>query len=75
MDFAAARDEGLRHIDEIAANYLPEIGLSAGEMTAYLTQNISYTMDNTMQDGLKLYFGLAKKHGLCEQDRKLAYVI
>jgi len=74
VNFAAARDEGLRHIDEIASNYLPQIGLSAGEMTAYLTENISYTMDSTMQDGLEMYLNLAKKHGLCELDRKLAYV-
>jgi chorismate dehydratase len=74
VDFAAARDEGLGHIDEIVSNYLPEIGLSSGEMTDYLTQNISYSIDNTMQKGLELYFSLAKKHGLCENNRQLTYV-
>jgi chorismate dehydratase len=74
VNFAAARDEGLRHLDEIAANYLPQIGLSSEEMSAYLTQNISFTIDSTMQNGLEMYFSLAKKHGLCEQDRKLDYV-
>jgi hypothetical protein len=43
-------------------------------MTDYLTQNISYSIDNTMQKGLELYFSLAKKHGLCENNRQLTYV-
>ena len=75
VDFAAARDEGLRHVDEIVSNYLPQIGLSAEEMTAYLTKNISYTMDSSMQEGLEMYFSLARKHGLCEHERKLTYLL
>ena len=74
LDFAAVRNEGVGHIDEIVSNYLPEIGLSSEEMTAYLTQNVSYTIDGSMQKGLELYFRLAKKHGLCGSDRALMYV-
>ncbi|MFN2413148.1 MAG: menaquinone biosynthetic enzyme MqnA/MqnD family protein, partial [Pyrinomonadaceae bacterium] len=32
LDFAAARDQGLRHVDEIAANYESEIGLNRKEI-------------------------------------------
>lgn len=64
IDFAAARDEGLAHIDEIAANYSSQIGLSRDEMKKYLTESISYTIDETMQQGMELYFALAEKHGL-----------
>jgi hypothetical protein len=28
VDFAAARDEGLAHLDEISAEYKPQLGLS-----------------------------------------------
>jgi chorismate dehydratase len=74
LNFAAVRDEGLGHIDEIVSNYLPEIGLSSEEMKDYLTQNVSYAIDDSMQKGLELYFNLAKKHGLCERGRDLIYV-
>jgi chorismate dehydratase len=73
VDFAAVRDEGLMHIGEIVSNYLPEIGLSSVEMTSYLTKDISYKIHGNMQEGLKLYFRLAKKHGLIEADRDLVY--
>jgi chorismate dehydratase len=36
IDFAAARDEGVQHISEIASNYEPEIGLSRDQMIEYL---------------------------------------
>ena len=73
IDFAAARDEGLTHINEIAANYTPEIGLSANELTTYLSENISYTIDDPMQRGMELYFELAGKCGLVERVKPLRY--
>ena len=73
IDFAAARDEGLSHSDYIAANYASEIGLSNKEMKKYLTENISYSVDDSMRQGMKLYFELAAKNGLIEQNRPLVY--
>ena len=74
IDFAAARDEGLAHADEIAANYAGDIGLSRDEMRAYLTENISYSIDNSMQRGMELYFDLAAKNGLIARNKPLDYV-
>ena len=74
IDFAAARDEGLAHVDDIAANYASEIGLSRDEMKSYLTENISYSIDESMQRGMELYFKLASKHGLIDEDRPLKFV-
>jgi len=74
IDFAAARDEGLAHADDIAANYAGQIGLSREEMKLYLTGNIVYTPDESMLDGMKLYFQLAAKHGLIPTDRPLDFV-
>lgn len=68
LDFAAARDEGLAHIEEIAANYEAEIGLSQREMVEYLSKNISYSVDSDMEAGMKLYFDLAFKHGLIDRN-------
>jgi chorismate dehydratase len=73
IDFAAARDEGLAHADDIAANYAGQIGLTRDEMKVYLTENITYTPDESMLAGMELYFSLAKKHGLIGANRPLNF--
>lgn len=73
VDFAAVRDEGLEHIDEIAANYVGDIDLSHDELKKYLTGNISYNIEEPMQAGLELYFELAFKNGLIERNRPLEF--
>jgi chorismate dehydratase len=67
IDFAAARDEGLRHLEEIAAHHESQLGLSRTETKSYLTENIAFSMDEEMEKGLRLYFDLARKHGLIDQ--------
>ena len=74
IDFAAARDEGLAHIDEIIANYETDIRLGPDEMRKYLLENISYTTDDSMKRGLELYFELAAKHNLIGRVRELNFV-
>jgi len=74
IDFAAARDEGLAHLDAIIANYTPDIGLSNDAMREYLSQNISYSIDESMRRGMELYFELAAKNGLIAGNKPLDYV-
>lgn len=74
IDFAAARDEGIAHIDEIAANYSSQIGLSNDELKNYLTENISFAIDDSMQNGMELYFKLAAQHNLIERLREIKFV-
>ncbi len=74
IDFASARDEGLAHIDEIVANYESDIHLGRGEMRDYLSNNISYSIDDKMQQGMELYFNLAEKHGLIGQNKPLNFI-
>lgn len=74
INFAAARDEGLEHINEIAANYSSETRLSVSELKNYLTENISYTIDDSMRQGVELYFKLAEKHGFINQYRELSFL-
>ena len=71
IDFAGARDEGLAHLDEIAAKYEPQIGLSPAEIKDYLTENIAFRMDEEMKKGLELYFELARKHNLIDLKKPL----
>jgi chorismate dehydratase len=74
IDFSAARDEGLGHIAEIAANYAPQTGLSIGALTEYLSENISYSIDDPMQRGLELYLDLAHRHNLTERKPELRLI-
>lgn len=74
IDFRAARDEGLAHLDEIVANYESEITLPRADFKNYLAENISYTIDDSMQKGLALYFELAHRHGLIERRKELSFL-
>jgi chorismate dehydratase len=74
IDFAAARDEGLAHLDEIISNYASEITLPREDFKKYLSENISYSIDDSMQKGLSLYYDLAHKHGLIEKRKDLQYL-
>ena len=74
INFSAARDEGLRHLDEIISNYESEITLPRGDFEKYLSENISYTVDDSMRKGLELYYKLAKKHALIEENKPLRFL-
>lgn len=74
IDFAAARDEGIAHADEIISNYESQITLTRKDFKKYLTENISYSINDSMQKGLELYFELAYKNGLCENMQPLKFI-
>ncbi len=74
IDFAAARDEGLKHLEEIIANYETDISLSHEDFRRYLSENISYTIDASMQGGLELYYKLAFEHKLIENLKSLRFL-
>lgn len=73
IDFADARDEGLGHIEEIVSNYGNEISLSREEFKKYLTENISYSVDDSMSKGMDLYFKLAAQAGLIRENKPLVF--
>lgn len=70
VDFAGARDEGLTRIEEIISHY-SHIPMN---LRKYLTENIVYRIDDSMQRGLQLYFELAHKHRLIERVKPLRYI-
>jgi chorismate dehydratase len=74
VDFVGARDEGLAHLDEIAAHNEKQTALSHDEIRDYLTRNIAFQMDENMLKGLELYFDLAHKHKLIDDPRHLAFI-
>jgi chorismate dehydratase len=73
IDFAAARDEGLAHLDEIIANYETEILLTREDFKDYLSENISYTVDEDMRKGLQLFYELAEKHRLIDRLKPMVF--
>jgi predicted solute-binding protein len=74
IDFKAACDEGLAHLDEIAASYGDQSILSPAEIKDYLTGNIAFQLDEKMTKGLELYFELAQKHELVGEVKALKFI-
>lgn len=75
LDFKGARDEGLASLGEIVAHYENLLSLSHEDMIEYLTNNISFAPDETMEQGMRLYFELAYKHGLIQEVKPLRFGI
>ena len=73
IDFAAARDEGLEEIEKILSRYEREIPLARDELREYLTDDITFHIDQPMTQGMQLYFDLAYKHRLIEQVKPLGF--
>jgi chorismate dehydratase len=72
--FAAARDEGVARIEEIAARYQPELGLPHAELCSYLRDNICFGLDEDLREGMQLYFTLARRHGLLPAVKPLRWL-
>ncbi len=74
VDFSGARDEGVAHIEEIVRSYQDKIPMPVEELRNYLTENIVFNVDESMEKGLRLYFELAFKHGLIESVKPLRFI-
>lgn len=72
-DFLAAKREGISHINELADIYSQQLGLPRSELVSYLTENISYDLDEESLRGLKLYYELARECGLIEAARDVMF--
>jgi len=68
--FQQSRDRGLRNVEAIAREWAPRVGISEPEVSAYLTRNISYSLDPQKQAGLQLFFELSAELGLIQQARR-----
>jgi chorismate dehydratase len=74
VDFAGARDEGLQNIERIVADYGEELPLPPAEIWKYLTENITFHVDETLEKGMRLYFELALKHDLIARNQRLRFL-
>ena len=69
-----ARDEGLQEVEQIISQYETELPLPRDEIRKYLTENITFELDESLKQGMRLYFELAHKHGLIENNKPLAFI-
>jgi chorismate dehydratase len=73
VDFAGARDEGLEQIENIVSKCENDVPLSREEIRTYLIDNITFHVDESLEQGMRLYFELAQKHGLIESNNSLHF--
>ena len=74
VDFAGARDEGLEQVEKIISECEAEMPLPRAEIRKYLTENITFHLDDELKKGMRLYFELAQKHGLIESNKPLQFI-
>jgi len=74
VDFVAARDEGLAHLEQVIASYSHQFHLSPGEIKRYLSENIVFGVNEEMRKGLVLYFELAQKHKLIGESKPVEFI-
>jgi chorismate dehydratase len=72
-DFTASLAFGLAHIDDIAAEYAPKLGLPPDAIKVYLTQNVNYALDEENRRGLRLFYKLAHETGIIPVERDLYF--
>jgi chorismate dehydratase len=72
-DFEASRDYGLAHIDDIACEYAPRLGLAQEAVKVYLKENIDYSLDEENRKGLELFYRLAHEIGLIPGAREIQF--
>jgi chorismate dehydratase len=61
---AAARDEGLTRLPEIARLASPEVGIPESECLSYLRDNLEFHLGPRQQQGLQRFYHLARRYGL-----------
>lgn len=74
LDFAGARDEGLEHVEQIISECETDMPLPRAEIRKYLTENIAFNLDDELEKGMRLYFELARKHSLIENNNPLQFI-
>jgi chorismate dehydratase len=72
--FQQSRDNGLKHIPEIASAWAPKLALSAGLITEYLTENVDYFLDQENLEGLRLFFRYGAEIGIFPRAPELEFL-
>ena len=69
---AAARDEGLKRLAEIARREAPNVEIAEADCLSYLRDHLEFRIGHRQRQGLEHFFALAGHHGLAPAEVKLA---
>jgi len=72
-DFEASKDYGMEHLEDIAREYAPRLGLSQEAVKVYLKENIDYSLDEENRKGLDLFYRLAHEIGITSGAKEIAF--
>jgi chorismate dehydratase len=74
--FQKSRDHGLepRHLETIAQEWAPRLGLALEVVRVYLTQNIHYYLEPPCLEGLELYYQLGAEVGALPRAPALTFL-
>lgn len=70
---AAARDEGVARLEEIARLEAPAVGIAEAECLSYLRDNLEFRLGARQRQGLELLGDLAVRHGLAPAGVELVF--
>jgi chorismate dehydratase len=73
MDFESSRDFGLAHVDDIAAEFAPKLGMKPPGVKIYLTKHMDYSLDEENRKGLRLFYKLAREAGIIAVEKELYF--
>jgi chorismate dehydratase len=68
-----SRTHGLRNLETIAARYAEKLDLEAGLLESYLETNLDYHMDVHCVEALRVFYDLAREHGILGRVRDLDF--
>lgn len=72
--FQQSRDNGLKHIPEIAAAWTAKVGLSHQLISDYLTENVDYALDAENLEGLRLFYRYGAECGVLPRAPELEFL-
>jgi chorismate dehydratase len=72
--FQQSRNNGLKHVDEIARGWAPRLNLNSQTIRDYLTSNIDYSLDGENLQGLRLFYRYAAECNVLPAAPELRFV-
>lgn len=70
---AAARDDGITRLEEIARQAAPAIGIPEADCLSYLRDHLTFHLGQRQRQGLEHFFALAGRHELAPAGVKLNF--
>jgi chorismate dehydratase len=72
--FQQSRNNGLRHVPEIASSWSPKLNLTTAVIQEYLTSSIDYSLDSDNLEGLRLFYRYAAECNVLPPAPELHFV-